>query len=203
MRFEKPNLPIPFRKTFPVEWMWKVSGCDENSAVASMAMKDAALFAPPAAADLTSWMYLEAGEASFSLPTAYYDAVFIMYALEHYSTEKRRDLILECGSLVKPGGKVVAVSLACDDGQEILDLMEPTGVDVSTFVEARLNNADISRLRPSDAVFLKGMDVIPTRKRLVKYIRSFNIECELNHLWKAGNSYAVNRLSVGMIWQAM
>lgn len=203
LRLEAPQLSLPVKKIPFQQWLWQASRCDEGSVIASIAHENGTIFAPKKV-DLNSYSFLPSNVSTLDFPSNFYDAVFIHCLLEMSDLEHRRKLLLECGRVLKPGGRIVSVSRACDDNQEVFDLMYPTGIDVSSFVNSRLNSKDIAVLRPTESVFIKSVVRMSQRKLLVEYLHKVGIvEAKLEHLWKAGTNFATNRLLVGMMWQTI
>lgn len=125
--------------------------------------------------------------------------IYLDGVLEH--VEGRLSFVKRMMDLVVPGGALLSCSSACDDAKEAYNLLNPSPLQARDFLRWRLSNKQIVQLRPSSAAFLNEVVRFPQRKNLVTFLRSIGFpNTELEHLWGAGRSFSVTRLTVAMLW---
>jgi SAM-dependent methyltransferase len=194
---EGPQLGLKTYRAEPGNWLSKDLG--GSSRVLTLAMQgDSPHF--PKGVEHHSWEYFEEGQMSIQHPDASFDVVYLTNVLDRYEAGDRKALVAEAARVVKNGGRVIALSPACDDAIEAYDLATGYGVDTKEFVSRRLTNRDIARLRPHEAVFFLGKVVIPNRTRLVKVLQELGIAATLEHMWEVRDRFAIRRFQVGMSW---
>lgn len=94
------------------------------------------------------------------VPMALFGAVILRYALNHAKDlEDMRSMVSDAMERTSPGGLVVAVARACDNGQELAERMVQSGIDPEQLGVANLSNGEIARLQPNAAVILTSSSV--------------------------------------------
>lgn len=189
-----------FHKGAPKKWPFP--GYKEGHKVLYISTNKEEMRTPPHV-DIHSWSLVGPDTTKFQFPSDFYDFVVLNRVLEEHGKEQRQKIKKECFRLLKLGGILSSISVACDDAKEIYDITEKNlAIDDEKFVKKRLFDKDIASLRPQDLAFFSSSTVIPSRKRLVKYIESLGIEgAKLEHLFGVPEKVVVKRLLVGMKWQ--
>lgn len=202
MRLEEPKLGLKFHRISISKWMSE--GCRKGDKVLSMALigsKDG-IFCPDQT-NLHSWSYLDKNQYLVDMPSNFYNFIFLTNVIEYYNIEYARKLIKECKRMVKKGGIIASCSRACNDGQEIYDIVKhKSNIDISKFVNNRLSDNEIILLKPDDAAFFPSKTIAPNRRRLVQIMKSMGIEdanLEMG-LWGVKEKVAIRKLQVGLKW---
>lgn len=196
---EGPLLALKTYRADPSNWLQQ--GLGETSRVLSITSKGCEPYLPKRVAH-HSWEYLDEEFLGIEYPDASFDAVYITDVLERLPFHERRDLIREAARVCTNGGRIVAYSPACDDGEEAYELIKGYVVDVGEFLNRRLSNKDIVRVKPHEAAFFQTRQVVPGRERLLKALQDLGIDATLEHMWgvKEDVRFAIKRFHVGMIW---
>lgn len=202
MKLEEPKLGFKIYRMAISKWMSK--GCRKTDTVLSMCFNGSknGLFCPNNA-QLHSWTYLDQDQYLINMPSNFYDFIFISNVLEHYKIESSKKLIKECKRMLKKGGIIASYSKACNDGQEVYDIVKDKIVDKEYFLKNRLYDKDIVMLKPDDAAFFSSRIIAPNRKRLVEIMKEMGISdanLEMG-LWGVKEKTPIRRLQVGLKWQ--
>ncbi len=198
LKLEPPRLGLKTHRAPLGNWVQQ--GRSDNDKVLALAPIDGTIYYP-AAARIHSWDLLTSHQTDVAMPSATFDVVFLNRVFERYDHEHRKKLLTDCARMVVPGGTIMSIDGACNDAQEVFDLVKSIGFDLTDFVKRRLNNKDIIMMKPSEAAFFSSMVAIPNRKRLAKYLHELGFEqAKLENLWCACERFPISRLSVGMKW---
>jgi SAM-dependent methyltransferase len=199
MQFESPNLRISLNKLDFGRWSNQLSSVRDNDQILSVSQTKGDNVYCPNGHELHSWDYLE-GKNTLDFPSATYDLVYLWKVLEHRDWDAQKALVRESLRVVKPGGKVFALSVACNDQEEVFLFLQKHGFDTKQFEQTRLSNRCIAQLGPHGAAFFQSHIIIPNRKRFVSYLAEQGFTATLEQMWHVRDNFGINRLHVGLCW---
>jgi hypothetical protein len=180
------------------DWLFKK--CRENDRILSIAPIGGDILSP--FKSVHSWTFLEPNKYDLTgFPSNFYDFTILNHTLSQYDKPDRINLITECHRTLRRGGNLLVINTACNDSYEIYDLLNSLDFDVTTFKNARLTSKEISKLKPTDAVFVKDSVTVPNRRRLAEIIRGLGYDIKLEQLWTASPKFNISRLFVAMKWE--
>ena len=199
MQFESPNLRISLNKMDFSRWSNQLANVRDNDQILSCSNSSKDKLYCPQGFELHSWDHLE-NKTTLDFPSATYDFVYLYKVLEHKNWDDQKKIVREALRVVKPGGKVFACSVSCNDQEQLFLFLQKHGYDTSEFERTRLSNRCIAQLGPQGAAFFQSHIVIPNRKRFVSYLAEQGFVSSLEKMWDVRDNFAINRLNVGMIW---
>lgn len=198
MPLDPPLLRAPLtRQTFD-KWAGPLSSVRPNDTILSCAV-GSELFQPKGC-ELHSWDFL-GNRTTLDFPSAFYDVVYLNRVLEHHDWDSQKKLVREGLRVLKPGGELMACSVACNDQEELFKFAVQQGFDTERFETTRLSNRCIAQLKPTEVAFFQSMTVIPNRKRFVEYLHEQGFPtAKLENCWTVKGSFAISRLHCGLRW---
>jgi hypothetical protein len=139
------------------------------------------------------------------LPNILVDRVVLKYCLNYASgleaLRKVRDSAL---AMIKPGGEVVSISRACENGEELARRIDASGADPAM---SNLSNREIIGLTPQAGVFLAGTTTfIPTDVDDAARFKDFATQVllprkALDLRFVPTNRFTTRVVDVGLTWQ--
>ena len=137
--------------------------------------------------------------------------ILVKWALTGLEKPDERKLLIREGlECLKPGGVLVTIDRACDNGKELAEHCVRAGTPAPALCIGNLSNRDIAVLRPDNAVFLTGF--LHKKKDRVKS-EEFTLQETEDLFYEVFQTFpdqalrkpiptpfTVNLLTVGMIW---
>ncbi len=199
MPLEPPQLRVPTTKMQWQHWMGPLSNVRKSDIILSCSPGEQEPLFCPQDCSLNAWDYL-GDRTELQFPSSLYDFVYFNQILERHDHDNRQKLIQEGLRVLKPGGVLMSLSVACNDNEELYNFAKTQGFDTTQFEATRLMNRDIGMLRPSDCAFFKSLTIIQNRSRMIDYCKENGFPASLENCWTFKGQFPVNRLHVGLKW---